>query len=465
VYNCAVDDSDVKRPRVPLADDPEFLDSLLDLDQGVLSGRSSSSKPRAGSRPSSPSARHTDQLQAAAPAPADTLPRFITAPFESMTTPGLPGEKAAAHGPRPLLELFPSDERRPGQSAIRTRPAGPPPAPPERPAVLEWQPEVRETRRAEAADDTADGAFALSSDPRFFYHSTPHDDASQQLLTAIRRHEGLVVLTGPFGAGKTILCRTVVEQLDRRTLTSLITDPFVSGEELLKQILEDFGVMSRDELAHGPLATRHELSTTLQAFVESLAPLEASAVVIVDEAQNLPPDVFDQVRMLCEAADTSAGLQVILVGQPELAERLRRPENRGLHGRVAVRCALEPLPADEIANYIAHRIGIAGTDTGMTFDAPVLARIFALSGGIPRMVNLVCERALARAHEASTTVISHAIVDAAAADLNLSVPQIRERPASSFAAAMMLFLLVLVGAAASAWVFRDTVDRLLQQWR
>jgi type II secretory pathway predicted ATPase ExeA len=462
-----VDDSDVKRPRVPLADDPEFLDSLLDLDRGVLSGRASSSKPRTSTRPSPASARPADEFEAAAPAPAETLPRFITAPFESMTTPGLPGEKQASHGPRPLLELFPSEEKRPGRSAIRTRPVEPPAAaPPARPAVPERRPEVRETPRAEVADDAASGAFALSSDPRFFYHSTPHDEASQRLLTAIRRHEGLVVVTGPFGAGKTTLCRTVVEQLDRRTLTSLITDPFVSGEELLKQILEDFGVMSRDELARGPLATRHELSTTLQAFVESLAPLDASAVVIVDEAQNLPPDVFDQVRMLCEAADTSARLQVILVGQPELTERLRRPENRALHARVAVRCALDPLPAAEIADYIAHRIGIAGTDTGMTFDATALARIFALSGGIPRMVNLVCERALMRAHEAATTVISHAIIDAAAEDLNLSVPQqVRERPTASLATAMMLVLLVLAGAAAAAWVFRDTVDRLLQQWR
>src|SRR5262249_56812786 len=121
--------------------------------------------------------------------------------------------------------------------------------------------------------------FALSTDPRFFYHSTPHDAVSQRLLTAIRDREGLVVLTGDIGASKTTLCRTVFEQLDRRTLTSLVDDPFISGEELLKTVLADFGVMSRDELAHGPFATRHGLSTTLQAFVESLAPLQAGAVV------------------------------------------------------------------------------------------------------------------------------------------------------------------------------------------
>jgi len=448
VYNCAVDDYQVKRPRISLADDPEYLHDMLDR------------------APSRPFASNADQLQAAPPAPAETLPRFITAPFESMTAPGLPGEKTTGHGPRPLLQLFPSDEKHLERSAIRTRPSSPlMPPQPEPPAVAPPPPEIRETPRVNVVDDTAASAFASSSDPRFFYHSTPHDEVSQQLLTAIRRHEGLVVLTAPFGAGKTTLCRTVVEQLDRRTLTSLITDPFVSGEELLKQILADFGVMSHDELARGPLATRHELSTTLQAFVESLAPLEASAVVIVDEAHNLPPDVFDEVRMLCEAADTSAPLQVILVGQPELTERLRRPENKALHARVAVRSTLDPLPPDEIADYVAYRLAIAGTDAGITFDAPALGRIFALTAGIPRVVNLVCERALARAHEASTTVVSQSIVDAAAEDLNLSVAGPDAGLLTRLAGAVLLMLLVLTGAAAAAWVFRDAAGRAVDQWR
>jgi general secretion pathway protein A len=398
-----------------------------------------------------------------------TLPRSITAPFESLTKPGLPGETALGHGRRPLLDLFPSEASRSGRAGVRPRPTSAVPAavitPPVPAPVAQRGEPVREQPSSGASDRSSDGAFALSTDPRFFYHSSPHDAACQQLLTAIRRREGLVVLTGMFGTGKTTLCRTVIEQLDRRTLTSLIVDPFVSGEELLKQILADFGVLSREELARGPHATRHELSTTLQAFVESLAPLRASAVVIVDEAQNLPDDVFDQVRMLCEAADASARLQVVLVGQPSLTERLRRPENKVLHARVAVRCVLEPLPPNEIADYIAHRIGLAGTYSGVRFDEPAVARIFALSQGVPRMVNLVCERVLTRAQEASMTLITAALVDTAGDDLDLSVPTRSDGGAAPFASVAVFLIFVLVGAAAAVWVFRDTVNRTLDQWR
>src|SRR5262249_8579031 len=153
---------------------------------------------------------------------------------------------------------------------------------------------------------------------------------------------------------------TVFEQLDRRTLTSLVDDPFISGEELLKTVLADFGVMSRDELAHGPFATRHELSTTLQAFVESLAPLQASAVVIIDEPQNLPHDVIEQVGILSESAEASSRLQVVLVGQASLTALLRRSEYKRLQQRVTVRAALGPLPPEEIGQYVVHRLGVAG---------------------------------------------------------------------------------------------------------
>src|SRR5262249_30066297 len=156
--------------------------------------------------------------------------------------------------------------------------------------------------------------------------------------------------------------------------TSLVTDPFVTGEDLLKTILVDFGVASRQELARGD-ATRHELSTTLLSFVESLAPLQASAIVIIDEAQNLPPDVLEQVRILAEAAAASSLLQVVLVGQPGLNTLLRRRAFKTLQQRVTVRCTLLPLPPDEVDGYIMHRLGVAG-GRRVEFDHRAIERIY-----------------------------------------------------------------------------------------
>lgn len=307
--------------------------------------------------------------------------------------------------------------------------------------------------------------FSLSTDPRFFFHSTPHDSVSQQLLTAMRKREGLVVITGDIGAGKTTLCRTVIEQLDRRTLTSLIADPFMTGEDLLKTILVDFGVMSRQELAKGR-ATRHELSTTLLSFVESLAPLEATAIVIIDEAQNLPPDVLEQVRILSEAGETSSLLQVVLVGQPSLTPLLRRKEYKALQQRITVRSTLGPLPFDEIDDYVTHRIAVAGPGARVRFDSAAIDRIHQLSRGLPRVVNLLCDRALSRGFEASAAMIDATLVEAAAEDLDLGEPRSRAGDLAANAVTLItLALCLLLGAAVAARLFHDAFARVLAQFR
>jgi type II secretory pathway predicted ATPase ExeA len=309
----------------------------------------------------------------------------------------------------------------------------------------------------------AENPFALAPDPRFFFHSTPHDEAIQRVLTAIRQREGLVLLTGETGVGKTTLCRTVIEQLDRRTLLSFVSDPSLTGEELLKTILSDFGVVSRDELARGPAATRHELSTTLQYFVESLAPLEASAVVIIDEAQNLAADVLEQVRILGESADANRLLQVILVGQPGLVPMLRRPEYKSLHQRITVRAALTPLPAEDVGGYIAHRVTAAGGH--VDFDAAAVERVYWLSHGLPRAINLLCDRALARGAEAAAPAIGAPLIAAAADDLDVEAPRSPLRLFAVRAAAIIaLVLCMLIGAGVAAWMFRGTVQRTVGRW-
>jgi general secretion pathway protein A len=145
-----------------------------------------------------------------------------------------------------------------------------------------------------------DRAFSLTPDPKYLYRSTSHAKGFAFLRYAIRRREGFVVVTGDIGTGKTTLCRAVLEQLDRRTFTALVLNPFLSQDDLLRVILQDFGIVSREEIRRGRLAgvSRQELIDTLNEFLLSLVPLGAAALVIIDEAQNLPRAVLEQIRVL-----------------------------------------------------------------------------------------------------------------------------------------------------------------------
>src|SRR3954468_15842189 len=139
--------------------------------------------------------------------------------------------------------------------------------------------------------------FSLTPDPKYLYKSESHGNAFDLLQYAIKRREGFVVITGDIGTGKTTLCRAVLEQLDKRTFTALVLNPFTSEEDLLRRILQDFGIVSRDEVRRGRLATvtKQELIDTLNQFLLSLVPLRAGALLIIDEAQNLPHQVLEQI--------------------------------------------------------------------------------------------------------------------------------------------------------------------------
>jgi AAA domain len=156
--------------------------------------------------------------------------------------------------------------------------------------------------------------FSLSTDPVFLYHSTAHDRTAQALLTSIGTRPGVVVITGPYGIGKTSLCRAVIEQLDRRRLTSFLVDPFLTVDDLLQTLLIDFGALSRDDLAGGRQPSTDQLRDTLHSFLASLASFSASAVVLVDDAQNLPVSVLDELRALSEIREGRRLLQVVLLG-------------------------------------------------------------------------------------------------------------------------------------------------------
>jgi general secretion pathway protein A len=268
--------------------------------------------------------------------------------------------------------------------------------------------------------------FSLTPDPRFLYRSESHDVALQQVWQAIRRKEGFIVLTGDIGTGKTTLCRTLLEQFDQTTFTALILNPFLSVEELLREVLLSFGVVSKDALKVGRLATasKHELVRTLHDFLLSLVPLHGSAVLIIDEAQHLSTDVLEEIRVLSNLETNDQKLlQVVIVGQLNLLEILHKAELRQLDQRISIRCSLKALTREEVEAYVTHRLWVARGSTSVTFTPKAFDLVHAISGGVPRMINLVCDRALMMGCEHKTSRITEEHVVGAAAQLGQEIPK------------------------------------------
>jgi general secretion pathway protein A len=265
--------------------------------------------------------------------------------------------------------------------------------------------------------------FSLSTDPRFLYRSPSHGPAFDALLAGIRRREGLIVLTGEIGTGKTTLCRSVLQHLDRRTFAAFVPDPFVSREDLLKTLLVDFGVISVSEVTRGRFssATRSALSYLLYEFLDSLVPLQAFAVLVIDETQNLSLPLLEEVRILSELERREKLLQVVLVGQPELRSSLRLPQMRQVDQRISVRCELAPLDADGVTGYVHHRLLVAGLgESRVEFTRAALDAVGQGSAGVPRVINRVCDRALERAFAARSLCVDAEIVWDAIEDLGHS---------------------------------------------
>jgi len=275
----------------------------------------------------------------------------------------------------------------------------------------------------------SESPFSLAPDPRFLFASASHSAALAQVAHALERREPLVVITGDIGTGKTLLCRTVLQRLPFKTFLSVIHDPLLDSDDLLKELLKDFGVIAKDPARFGG-ATRHQLVETLHAFLTSLAPIQAHAVVMIDEAQHLRPDVLEQIRLLSNIDDEKGTiLQIILVGQTDLEPLLSRPELRQLHQRVSRRFALEPLNTEEVQQYIEHRLALARHDTpsplagpGATFTPDAIRAVTQISSGVPRVINLLCDRSLEQAFMAQVRTIDGSIIHSAAAALGIEGP-------------------------------------------
>ena len=231
--------------------------------------------------------------------------------------------------------------------------------------------------------------FSIAPDPRFLYMSARHREALAHLLYGVQGEGGILLLTGEVGTGKTTLCRCLLEQIQTRCDVAFILNPKMSVEELLASICDEFHI----EMP----AVAPSVKVLVDAINTHLLGANAQgrrAVLIIDEAQNLRADVLEQLRLLTNLeTNTRKLLQIILIGQPELQHMLRQPELRQVAQRIVARYHLSQLTRLEVAAYVVHRLRIAGTQVPV-FPYSLIGSLYRLTGGVPRLINLVCDRAL-----------------------------------------------------------------------
>ncbi|MBI2988106.1 MAG: AAA family ATPase [Deltaproteobacteria bacterium] len=231
--------------------------------------------------------------------------------------------------------------------------------------------------------------FNLTPDPRFFFLSENHRGAFEHLLYGIKEREGFILITGEVGAGKTTLCRALLNKIESQSTDSaLVLNPMFSGQELLQCILGDFGIQSK-------AMTKKELLDELNQFLLNQQAANRNSILIIDEAQNLPLPVLEEIRILSNLeTEKEKLLQIILMGQVELKEKLSLPRLRQLNQRISIRYHLQPLGREEVPRYIQHRLTVAGSSGDIHFTQGALREIYHYSQGIPRLINLASDRAL-----------------------------------------------------------------------
>lgn len=297
--------------------------------------------------------------------------------------------------------------------------------------------------------------FRLTPDPDYLFLSANHQEALGHLLFGITEGSGVVVVTGEIGAGKTTLVRTLVRNLDDQTIVAYIFNPVLSALELLQTINAEFGLPSTS-------SSKKELTDALNRFLLSQQTAGRRTVVIIDEAQNLEPAVLEQLRLLSNLETERAKLlQIILVGQPELAEILARPDLTQLDQRVTLRWHLHPLPSGDTGAYIRHRLQVAaGGRTSVVFTPGSIRLVHIYSGGVPRLINVLCHRALLVAYTREERQISVVVVRQAIDELRRHGQETRSLLRSrsfAFNAALAVVLLFVVGtlsvvAASRGWI-------------
>src|ERR1700751_1467682 len=254
--------------------------------------------------------------------------------------------------------------------------------------------------------------FAITPDPRYLYLSERHAEALAHLLYGINEAGGFVQLTGEVGTGKTPIVRSLLAQTPKNAEIALILTPKMTAPEFLLTICEELGIGVPDTATE----SLKDLVDILSGYLLRAHAGGRRVVVVVSSAHNLAPAVLEQVRLLTNLeTNTRKLLQIILIGQPELRELLGRNELRQLAQRITGRYHLHPLSRDETAAYVRHRLRVAGATTDI-FSGPALSEIYRLSVGVPRVINVICDRALLGAysmdsHKVTATLVRHAAAE------------------------------------------------------
>ena len=246
--------------------------------------------------------------------------------------------------------------------------------------------------------------FKITPDPDFLFLSKCHQEALSYLLYGIKERKGFIAITGDIGTGKTTLCRALLNRLDQNTKTAFILNSRLSDLQLLSAIVEDFCIKTKKN-------TKLSLLSALNKFLLKELSSGNNVVLLIDEAQNLKNTSLEEVRLLSNLETEKEKLfQIVLVGQPELREKLNSPMLKQLRQRISVRYHIHPLERQEVAQYIFHRLRVAGSDGSITFYDNAMDEIFKYSDGVPRLINILCDRALLAGYVLETKNITIEII-------------------------------------------------------